>query len=479
MVMILVDPGLGRRNLVRCLSEAEPEGFVAIGLAQLVRLGLRHKFPKARWNVLVGSRWFWAGKTLNEFRLEANDPQSAIRNPKSIDTRPDDPAAIIFTSGSTGAPKGVLYTQCMFDTQVAEIQAQYGIEPGGVDLACFPLFALFNAAMGVTTVLPEMDFARPASANPAKLLNAANDWGVTQAFASPAVWRVLGEHCRRTESRIGSLRQVFSCGAPVAADVLRATLRFVAADPKMHTPYGATECLPVSTIEATEVLHETAERTNRGAGVCVGRKFDSIEWRVIRISDGPIASIEEAEELAIGEIGELIVQGPQVSPEYITRVEANAPAKIAAGGGFWHRTGDVGYFDERGRFWYCGRKSQRVETRDRTLFTECVEAFFNTHPFVTRAALVGVGPRGQQEPVVVYEPTFARANPPVAFHEIPNELRKIAKTHDITRTITVFLPRRRLPVDIRHNAKINREQLARWAAKRLAKSAGRRSVRNS
>src|SRR5262249_9181610 len=108
MVIILVDPGLGRRNLVRCFSEAEPEGFIAIRWAHFARVGLRHKFPKARWNVLAGSRWFWRGKTLDQVRTEGPNPQSGIRNPKSIDTHPDNPAAIIFTSGSTGAPKGVL-----------------------------------------------------------------------------------------------------------------------------------------------------------------------------------------------------------------------------------------------------------------------------------------------------------------------------------------------------------------------------------
>jgi acyl-CoA synthetase (AMP-forming)/AMP-acid ligase II len=479
MVIILVDPGLGRRNLVRCLSEAEPEGFVAIRLAHLARLGLRRKFPKSRWNVLVGSRWFWGGKTLDQLRTEGPNPQSEIRNPKSADTRPDDPAAIIFTSGSTGAPKGVLYTQRMFDTQVAEIQAQYDIEAGGVDMACFPLFALFNAAMGVTTVLPDMDFSRPACADPVKLLRAANDWNATQAFASPAVWRILGEHCRKTGARIDSLRQVFSCGAPVAADVLQATLGFISNNATMHTPYGATECLPVSTVEAAEVLRETAERTRQGAGVCVGRKFDSIEWRIIQISDEPIASIEDTEELPTSAIGELIVQGPQVSPRYITRVEANGLAKIADGDGFWHRTGDVGYFDDHGRFWYCGRKSQRVETPGGILFTECVEAIFNAHAQLSRTALVGVGPRGQQEAVVVYEPISEPKNPQIADDKIASDLREIALSHNQTTNIRQFLPHTSLPVDIRHNAKINREHLAGWVAKFLATSSSQHPIRNA
>jgi acyl-CoA synthetase (AMP-forming)/AMP-acid ligase II len=468
-VIILVDPGLGRRNLIRCLAEAAPEGFIAIPAAHAVRVFVRGKFPRAKWNVTVGRRWFWGGVTLEQLRrLGATGSASALP-----ETRADDPAAIIFTSGSTGPPKGVLYTHRMFDTQVAEIQATYGIEPGGVDLSCFPLFALFNSAMGVTTVLPEMDCSRPASADPKKLLAAANDWKVTQAFASPAVWRNLGEHCAKTGDRIDSLRQIFSCGAPVSADVLRATLAIAAPNAKMHTPYGATECLPVATIEAAEVLDETADRTADGAGVCVGRPFNSIEWRVIRITDDPITTIDDAEELPRGEIGELIVRGPQASPRYVTRIECNVDAKIAnsskrAGASsppmFWHRMGDVGYLDDEGRFWYCGRKSQRVETADGPLFTECVEAIFNQHPDVTRAALVGLGNAGDQSPVIAiqFEPSVrcTRYSGRDAFADFDQLAGKIFA--DVTKLD--WLDFDEFLVDVRHNSKINREFLRQGTA---------------
>ena len=460
MVIVLIDSGLGRRNLIRCLMEAEPEGFVSVGAAQLARVFMRQNFPRAQWNVTVGRRWFWGGLTLDELRTRG-DALPIPRSPLPT-ARADDPAAIIFTSGSTGPPKGVLYTHRMFDTQVTQIQSTYGIHPGAIDLACFPLFALFNSAMGVTTVMAEMDFSRPASADPRKLLAAANDWQVTQAFASPAVWRVVSEHCEQTGARIASLRQVFSCGAPVPADVLRRTLACVAKDAKMHTPYGATECLPVATIEAVEVLAETGAKTDHGAGVCVGRKFDSIDWRIIRITDEPIGSIDDADELPIGEIGELIVRGPQASPIYITRTEANAIAKIADANDYWHRMGDIGYFDEEGRFWYCGRKSQRVETPEGLLFTECVEAVFNTHCSVLQSALVGIGVRGQQVPALVVQ-----MSPTASGNNWQQELQQRAQSYDHTRGIHHFLAHPRLPVDVRHNAKINREQLAAWAAKQL------------
>jgi olefin beta-lactone synthetase len=492
MVIVLVDPGLGRRNLIRCLSEAEPEGFVAVSAAQAARLLLRHRFPRAAWNVTVGRRWFWGGLTFD--KLLARGDQSSASGTLTL---ADDPAAIIFTSGSTGPPKGVFYTHRMFDTQVCEIQTMYGIEPGGIDLACFPLFALFNSAMGVTTVMPKMDFSRPATANPQRLLDTAIDWQVTQAFASPAVWRVLSDHCAKTSQRIGSLQQVFSCGAPVAAKVIRDTLACVGEGAEMHTPYGATECLPLSTIEAAEVLGKAAAGTDEGAGVCVGHKFDSIDWQVIRVTDEPIGSIDEVEELPAGEIGELIVSGPQVSREYVTRAEANAAAKIGrepgtqysvlstpfgaepANGnpqseirnpkseiGAWHRTGDVGYLDGQGRFWYCGRKSQRVETATGPLYTECVEAVLNTHPAVRRCALVGVGPRGKQVPVLIVESGTKNAE-----SDWKHQLLQLAQSTPSTRSIRHILEYPALPVDVRHNAKINRELLAEWARRRLKKAA--------
>ena len=161
----------------------------------------------------------------------------------------------------------------------------------------------------------------------------------------------------------------------------------------------------MASISAEEVLDRTASATDRGAGVCVGRKFDSVDWRVIRISDEPIATFDDAEQLPNGEIGELVVRGPQVSPAYVTGgKEHNALAKIRNGDSIWHRLGDVGYFDDQGRFWYCGRKSQRVQMADGTLYTVPAEAIFNTHPDVARSAVVGVGPSRQAAPLVIVEP---------------------------------------------------------------------------
>jgi acyl-CoA synthetase (AMP-forming)/AMP-acid ligase II len=287
------------------------------------------------------------------------------------------------------------------------------------------------------------------------------------------VWKRLSRFCGLARQRIGSLRQVFSCGAPVPAHVIDATLECAALDAEMHTPYGATECLPVATIEAAEILLETAEKTDSGGGICVGRPFGTIEWQVIRISDEQVATRDACEKLPTGEIGELVVRGPQTSPSYFAGDEQNAAAKIRDGGDVWHRMGDVGYLDDSGRFWYCGRKSHRVETADGPLFTECVEGIFNAHEDVERTALVGVGPAGRQTPVLVVEPTRAMRLrhgsewSPGEYQSLLHELRALGLRHQQTRKIANFLLHRSLPVDVRHNAKIFREQLAHWAGRRL------------
>jgi acyl-CoA synthetase (AMP-forming)/AMP-acid ligase II len=469
-VAILIDPGMGRRHLVRCLSEAQPTGFIAIERAQWVRRILRHKFPLAKLNVTVGSPMFFAGFTIKELR-ELGKQEVPLPT-----TRASDPAAIIFTSGSTGPAKGVLYRHRNFDSQVELIQRQYNIQPGEIDVPCFPLFGLFNAAMGVTTVIPQMDFSRPAACDPQLIVEGAiGGHHATQSFASPAVWDKVGRYCEAEKIKFRHLRRVLSAGAPVRGDILERMALVLPDEAEMHTPYGATEALPVATISAREVLTETWAKTQAGAGVCVGRRFDQIEWRVVKISDGPLPTIADTVELPRGEIGELIVRGPTITTEYVTRTEANAMAKIADPTGFWHRMGDAGYLDEQDRFWYCGRVSHRVVLADRTLYTEQVEGIFNTHPAVRRSALVGVRDLlNNIFPVVVIEPCEVTTNwlgkKRINYKNLrllTQELMDFGQQQELTKNIRVPLYHTSFPMDVRHNAKIFREELQRWVSGKL------------
>lgn len=465
-VAVLIDPGMGRSNIFDCLETVEPDGFVAIPIVQAVRAFNRRKFPSARLNVTVGGRrWFWGGTTYEEL---ASASRAGF---VSAATKSTDPAAIIFTSGSTGPPKGVAYEHGMFDAQVELLRDFYEIKPGEVDLPGFPLFALFNSAMGVTTVIPDMDPTKPAQVDPLLILEAIRDQGVTQAFGSPAIWNRIGRHCEATGETLGSLKRVLSAGAPVPTHVIDRMMKsFEHADASIHTPYGATESLPVASISGREVLNETAERSRQGSGTCVGSLFPRVRVRIIEITDGPIGHISETRELPRGEIGEILVQAPSTTREYFRRPDATELAKVAdEDGEFWHRMGDVGWFGDDDRLWFCGRKAHIVETSAGRMFTIPCEAIFNEHPRVFRSALVGVGAKPDQKPVIIVEPEAGQFPESAAAQEkFRDELLKLGRASSLTETIETVLFHRSLPVDIRHNVKIFREKLAPWAEQQLA-----------
>ena len=475
-VPVLVDPGIDKRALKQCLDETKPEAFIGIPLAHAARMALGWA-RSARIHITVGKRWFWGGATLK--RVES---LGAHAGSQLADTQADDVAAILFTSGSTGVPKGVVYRHRHFVAQIAMLRDAFGIEAGGVDLPTFPPFALFDPALGLTSIIPDMDPTRPARADPKKLLGAIERFGVTQLFGSPALVDVLARH----GAKLPTIRRVTSAGAPVPPDVVSTMRALLPEDAQLWTPYGATECLPVAVIEGRE-LEATRELTERGAGTCVGRPASPNLVRIIRVTDEAIANWSDDLVAEGGLIGEITVTGPTTTDSYFNRPEATRLAKIrealpdgddvqgctsVAGGRMSgaterivHRMGDLGFFDQHGRLWFCGRKSQRVVTAETTLCTEQIEPVFNTHPDVRRTALVGVGERGGQMPVLCVE---LRAGVDKDQHKrIANELRHIGNGFVNTAKVERFVFHPKFPVDIRHNAKISREKLAVWAAREL------------
>lgn len=455
-VPVLVDPGLGIGNLRQCLDEAEPEAFIGIPKAHVGRLLFGWARQSLRVTVTVGRRLFWGGHRYDDLR-HSDKPFAAA------DVQADETAALLFTSGSTGVPKGAVYTHGIFSAQVETLRRIYGIEPGEIDLCTFPLFALFAPALGITAVIPDMDATRPGSVHPPNIFSAIEDWGVTNLFGSPALLRRLVGHPERP--RLPSLRRVLSAGAPVPADVLEPLAKMLTPGIQVFTPYGATESLPVCNIGSDEILHDTRHRTAEGAGVCVGRPVEGMTVKVIRISDEPIPNWSDNLLLPVGEIGEIVVQGPVVTRSYYHRPEQTALAKIADGDGFRHRMGDLGYYDSQGRLWFCGRKTHRVVTAEGTLFTIPCEAVFNQHPQVFRTALVGVGPAGKARPVLCVE--LKTDAGPVDEERLRRELRELGQARPHTRGIDTFLIHPAFPVDVRHNSKIFREKLAAWAAERV------------
>lgn len=457
-VPIAIDPGMGWSAFLSCVRRSGPTALVGVRTATLLSFLPLAAFRTLRHRVTVGgSAW----------RQALSEPPATPR--ALADVAPDALAAILFTSGSTGAPKGVRYTHGMFDAQIELVRSTYGIRPGETDMAMLPLFALFNPALGTTTVTPLLDPSKPLTADPAPMVAALQAEKVTCSFGSPAIWGKVADHCEAKGLKLPDLRRLLIAGAPVSGELL-AKLRVIAPACVTHTPYGATECLPVTTIAADELLGEARQLALRGHGTCVGRPVSGVEVRVIRETDGAIATLAEALPCAPGEVGEIIATGPSVTREYDGLPEATRAAKITDGARVWHRMGDLGALDADGRLCFFGRRVEKVRTAAGDLPTESIEPAFRQHPQVFRCALIGLGEAPQQTPALVVEPRpggfpeddAARARFVAELREVARSCPQAARVQDI-----VF--QRALPVDVRHNAKIHRLRLAKEWTRRLAR----------
>lgn len=463
-IPVFIDPGLGVRKIGSCLDKISAQAFIGIPKAHLARV--LFGWNKLKWQnlIIIDGKFPGAKQLTNQAEIPLDSPTGSIAR-----CLPDDPAAILFTSGSTGAPKGVLYSHANFAAQIELLRSTYQIKPGEIDLCTFPLFALFAPALGMSAVIPDMNFTRPGKVNPDKIFEAIDNFGVQNMFGSPALIRRVADKAISQNRTFPTLKRVISAGAPVPSELSLTMNALLENGATLHTPYGATESLPVSSIDGVTIINATRSLSESGSGICVGQATKSTgfatEIRIIRISDKPIEKWSEDLLAPNGSIGEIVVKGAQVTKSYYADDAATALAKIPTVSGFYHRMGDLGYIDESGHLWYCGRKSHRVETKDKLYFTIPCESVFNRHEKVFRSALVAIKKQGITKPLICIELHHTKINKLEA-ETIKQELLTIADAYEHTRGITDLLFHKGFPVDIRHNSKIFREKLSLWAQKR-------------
>lgn len=496
IIPILVDPGMGIKNLKQCFVESAPDAFIGIPKAHIARI--LFGWGKASVKKLLTVTPAGSGAGANVFssliggmsltKLLTRYPIQNTALPKEsssfdmVKLSDDAMSAILFTSGSTGTPKGVVYSHKMFEAQITALKDDYAIKPGERDLATFPLFSLFGPALGMASIVPDMDASKPIKANPAFIFAAIEKYQCTNLFANPALIEVLGQAgTNKPVVKLKSLKRVISAGAPATLTSIERFTQLLSDNVPVLTSYGATESLPLTKIASADLL-ATSHITDNGGGICVGTPVNGVDISIIDINDNVIETWHDDLALLANTIGEIVVKGDMVSQQYYNRESATAQAKILDAGSndahsncadstgqvVRHRMGDLGYLDEFGALWMCGRKAHRVETDKKVLFSIPCERIFNTHNLVKRTALVGVKINRRSVPLLCVELTDeAKNNKDFDEAILFSALKVSALAHKQTSVISHFLIHENFPVDIRHNAKIFREKLAVWAQDEL------------
>jgi acyl-CoA synthetase (AMP-forming)/AMP-acid ligase II len=440
---VWIDPSVGYRNVAERLRRLDVEAFVGIPLAHLGRLffGWGPRFRTKA--IVIGSL--------------ASLRRPAPTAPAAPSVGPNDPAAIMYTTGSTGPAKPALYTHAQLCNIFRLAHRTWRFDPSRVpiDMPVFPAFFSIGLSAGGTIVIPPIDYVRqrPAKVDARALLDVIRDCHVQTLFASPVILEKLAAE----GTPAPSLHTVIGGGAPLYAHVIGPLRKMIGKDGDVHADYGSTEALPATEMPSEEALTETFAATARGAGLCVGRPFDGVSLKIIEIVDGAVTKMRE---LPRGAIGEIVVRGPHVSTEYAGDPASTAQNKISDADGIWHRLGDAGYLDAHDRLWVCGRLGHRIELANGSrMYPLMCEPIFDAHPAVRRSGLVAV--RGT--PVICIEPVDG----PHDRLALRDELLELAAAHPNTTQIRHLLFHPRLPVDPRHNSKIERPALARWATNRI------------
>ncbi|MCO5232371.1 MAG: AMP-binding protein [Chitinophagales bacterium] len=463
---LLIDPAVGYLNVSERLNRIKPEAFVGVPLALLGRTAFGWG-PRFSSKSIVIDGYFPGAHTLASLK------RKAPAQPKDPNVSLEDPATVLYTTGSTGPAKPTLYLHKNYSKLFEVVHQSWRFDPENkvhVDMPVFPAFFFIALSAGGTMVVPPINYPRdtPETTNSKALLEVINDCHVESCFASPVILQKMARYAVQHNIQTPNFRRVIGGGAPITESVKKDLLKMMGDNAQVFSNYGATEALPSTEMSAQEAISETFPLTNQGMGICVGRPFDGVEIRIIKIVDDTISSIEQTENIPLGQLGEIIVRGEHISPRYYLDEESTKKNKVPDPTGQWHRLGDTGYIDEKGRLWVCGRVSQRVKTTKGDVLTLQAEFIINTHPLVMRSGLASVPLQGDNIPVICIQlnETFKGDK-----EDLRKELLNMASQNIHTNLIKHLLFIEKLPVDPRHNSKIERPKLSKWAEKQLQSDA--------
>lgn len=455
-VAVLADAALGPRGITAAIRAAAPDHLIGIPRALMAARALRWPGRKIVAGPVQPGVGLALGASISLDDLRDAGLEHAIPDPPAA----DDDAVVVFTSGSTGPSKGVVYTHAQLEAQRDELMSMAGVTSADRLVAAFAPFALFGPALGLPCAVPDMDVTSPQTLTAANAAAAARTIDATLLFASPAALKnviaTASDLATDDHHAFDRVRLVLSAGAPVPTSVL-ADVRLLAPNAKAATPYGMTEMLPVANITLAELEALAAEWEGPLPGVCVGHPVKTAAVR--------IAPLDAPDQLSTEPLitGEIVVTGPHLKDRY-DRLWATQNASETSGR--WHRTGDVGCFDPRGRLWVEGRMVHLIHTAEGPITPVALEQAAESVARVDQAAAVGVGPHGSQVVVIVVVTDQPGRRSGVADLNLHDDIREACRSSapDIASVLTVPS----LPTDARHNSKIDRTRIAAWAADALA-----------
>ena len=445
-VPIIIDPGMGLQSMLACIRSTRPSFLVGTPLVCLVSTLFPRSFKTIQGKVVIDSR----------FLVKTQREKVPVSKMHPAKTSPSELAAIVFTSGSTGKPKGVRYLHSTFNAQVESLRENFGMSEGELDLTTLPVFALFNPALGITSVIPDMNPRKPAQADPEKLVRAIMDFKISSAFASPVIGKKIANWCLEKNQDLPSLKRIFLAGAPSPPSLIE-KLSKVLINGQVIVPYGSTEALPVAYCKSQEV--KTCRTSiESGEGSLLGKPIPGITIKIFPARNAPYPSnSHELNVLDKNEVGEICVSGAVVTDGYYRMPGATFDAKFDFEGKVFHRMGDLGYFDQDDNLRFMGRKIECIPTPNGPLETERCEPIVNAYDEIYRSALVGIGLGALREPCLVVEPVNKSSMRANLEKNIRKDLRKRMPAFAVER---IFWENS-IPVDSRHNAKIHRLALSR------------------